>query len=478
MTGSLDIRVALSRPFVPAHQYLEEPLFALLDIIPDNVPEQAERSPLNLVLVVDASATMHNFQLTDEEREMWQTLAISRDEMERGEADERNAIYWSGQTLADMRASVRTPMGLAVDAIKNLLSGIQTTDKVTVFAFADRVHTVFSAADWVNFPDQCLTQLDNLREQRLPVDIGTGTFMAEALRLAGDAVQQNTMAHGINRLLIISDGIVQDSDATLMTVATIQEMNIAITTLGVGDEFDEEFLVRVADNSRGDYYYAATSEDISKRLNEELATLQTVAVTDMHIAVRGDEGTLIQDMAIVRPTMLLFDEIYTEDGWMRARIGDISSSTPLGILVQIAPAAQLAGVHPIGEVQLTWAIPGKAHEGMAKLVLEADFSDDPLQLGNKNEEVAAIVDRFTIYKFEREAQRAQERGDLETAREKLGAATRELRKIGENGLANDMEGQIEALTGTTQDAARAKRIKATTRRLGSVPTPINEIASQ
>ena len=75
-------------------------------------------------------------------------------------------------------------------------------------------------------------QLDLLGDQRLPVDIGTGTCMAEALRLAGEALQRNALLQGVNRLIVISDGIVQDPDETLLTVAAIQEQGFAITTLG------------------------------------------------------------------------------------------------------------------------------------------------------------------------------------------------------------------------------------------------------
>ena len=472
MTGSLDIRVALNRSAIPSDQYLETPLYALLDIIPEADTIVADRPTLNLALVVDSSATMHNFQLSPDEREAWLSLAISRDEMERGEADEHTAIYWSGQTLAEMQAALRKPMTLAVDALKNLLSSLRLADKITVFAFADTVHRVFGEHDWETAPEQCLTQLDQLRDQRLPVDIGTGTYMAEALRLAGEALQKNALLQGVNRLIVISDGIVQDQEATILSVAALQEQGIAITTIGIGDEFDEEFLTQVADNSRGDYHYAASSEDIIGCLTEEMTSLQTVTVTDMYLAVRGLEGAVIQDMALVRPAMTLFDEVFTEDGWMRAWIGDVSSAAPAGVLLQLAPTTLPEGNHNIGEVQLTWGVAGDtggAHQGMAKLKLDALFSSDPALLAQADEAVAAIVDRFSIYKFEREAQRAQERGDVEKAREKLGAATRALRRIGEEQLAEDMEGQIAVLNGAAVDSSRVKRIKSTTRRLGNTP---------
>src|SRR5579875_3137043 len=135
VSSSLDVQVALSRPNIPSSAYLEEPLYAVLDILPSaSDGTTSARAPLNIVIVVDSSATMHHFQLTEDERDYWLGLAISRDEMERGQADDRDAIYWTGQTLAEMQSVARKPMALAVEAIKNLLTTLQPQDQVTVIA--------------------------------------------------------------------------------------------------------------------------------------------------------------------------------------------------------------------------------------------------------------------------------------------------------------------------------------------------------
>jgi len=471
VNGSLKMRTALDFPSVPASRYLETPLHALVEIEPDPVRATDTRPPLNLVLVVDSSATMHHFHLTDEEREYWMGVAISRDELERGEADESDATYWTGQTLSEMQSIARTPMALATEAIKDLLTSLRPGDQISVIGFADRVHSVFNQQDWTNFPDGCLAQMDLLRDRRLPVDIGTGTHMAEALRQAYTSLSQNVLSHGVNRLIVLSDGIVQDREATLQAINEIQSHGYAITTIGLGEEFDEEFLTRVADNSRGEYYYAADSAEITQRLSQEMTTLQATTVTDLYIAVRGLEGAVVQDLFLVRPAMMMFDEVHTEEGWLRARVGDVSSATPAGVIIQVAPPILPGGEHAVIEALLTWTdssglIAGNV--GNARSVITAQFTDDPALLNQADAEVQDLVDRYGVYKYEREAQRAQERGDLDTAREKLGAATRQLHKIGEEQLAEEMEGQIAGL-GDAANPSRVKRIKATTRRLASAP---------
>ena len=467
MSSSIHVDVALSHPFVPTQTYLEEPLYAVLTLEPTAGPT-AGRAPLNLVLVVDASATMHHFQLTEEEREYWMGMAISRDEMERGEADESDAVYWTGQTLAEMQNVARTPMSVAAEAVRSLLGTLSATDNVALIAFADSVHPVFSAGDWQLFPEQCLIQLDLLREQRLPVDIGTGTYMAEAVRVAGEVLASHVMPGGVNRMIILSDGIVQDGPQTLEAIGQVRDAGYAITTVGVGDEFDEEFLTQAADSSRGEYHYAPDVAQIVDVLSQEMNTLQTIGVTDVYLAVRGLEGAVVQDVALVRPSMALFDELYTEEGWVRARVGDVSGSAPSSVLVQIAPPTLPGGAADVAEVLLTWTGAGSAAGGgTQKATVSVTATDDPSLLASQSETVADLVHRFSIYKFEREAQRAQERGDLDKAREKLGAATRELHAIGENALAADVEAQMTALGQAGSDPSRAKRIKATTRKLAA-----------
>ena len=469
MNGSLKIDTALDHPVIPTSHYLEAPLHALVNIKPIAAQNTTTRPPLNLVLIVDASATMHHFQLTEEEREYWMGVAISRDELERGEADESDAMYWTGQTLSEMQAIVKTPMAMAVEAIKSLMTTLRPSDKISVITFADHVHSVFNQQDWSNFPDGCLSQMDNLRDRRLPVDIGTGTYMADALQRGLEAISQNALTYGINRLIVLSDGMVQDQTAALQAIESIEAAGYAIATIGLGDEFDEEFLTRIAENSRGEYHYAVNINEITERLDQEMTTLETTVVTDLYIAVRGLEGTVIQDIYLVSPAMTMFDELHTEEGWWRAHVGDVSEAAPIGIVIQAAPSLLPEGQHPILEALLTWTNPfgADAVPGNDQLLIEAEFSNDPMALAQTNSDVQNLVDRYAIYKNEREAQRAQERGDLETAREKLGAATRQLHQIGEDQLAADMEEQIAGLLEPGTNASRVKRIKATTRRLGS-----------
>jgi hypothetical protein len=471
MATRLSISSSLSRPYISSSKFEEEPIYAQFTLQPIAETAPNQRSPLNIVLVLDSSGTMYNFQLTNDEREYWMGLALSRDEMERGEADAQEAVFWSGQTLIDMQSVVRKPMTVAVNAIKELLHSIQFGDKISVIAFADHSATIFTADEWQRSSDLCLGKLDRLAQQDMSAEIGTGTKMSSPLRTALDMVHQNSATNSVNRIILISDGMVQDQGLTNATVEAIQSSGIAITSIGVGDDFDEEFLMHVADTTRGGYYYAADVQTITSQLMSEMVVIQSTSVKQLYIAVKGLSNTVVQDIYMARPNMTIFDEINAEDGWIQARVGDLPSDMSTTLLIQIAPAMLPEGEHDIASVELSWqSLAGNAAltpPSSQSAVISAKYTDDPALLSEVNQDVKQLVDRLTVYRYEREAQRAQEKGDFDTAKEKLGAATRQLRDLGENSLADDLDQEIVSLGTAANDPNRVKRIKATTRKLGS-----------
>jgi hypothetical protein len=477
MASQVTLSGQSNRPYVPTSHYEDDPIYALLTVEPKPTALASSaggRAPLHLVLVVDASGTMYNFQLSQSEREYWLSLALSRNEMERGSADERDAVYWSGQTLQEMQTIVRKPMTLAVDSIKQVLQRLQTGDTVSVIAFADQTYTCFTENDWLTRPDYCRNALDDLLDQRYPFEIGTGTKMSSALYQAVQHMSNIPADAGVRRIIVMSDGIVQDRNSTFEAVEKVREHDFAVSTIGVGDEFDEEFLMRVADDSRGQYYYAQKIEEITENLLSELTSIQATSLHQAFISAEGLSGAMVQDVYMVSPNMGIFDEMDTGGASLRARIGDLAGDKPTLLLLQIAPPLLPSGVQELADITLTWRESGPGGEMVEKstqIKLAQGFSDDANLLSQRDPKVQDYVDRFKIYRYEREAQRLQERGDIDAAREKLGAATRELQRLGESDLARDLEEQIASMGTGFADPSRVKRIKATTRKLAEKVTP-------
>ena len=91
---------------------------------------------------------------------------------------------------------------------------------------------------------------------------------------------------------------------------------------------------------------------------------------------------------------------------------------------------------------------------------------DPVLAQAANDAVQDAIQRVAIYREERRAQHAIERGEDEAATRHLQAATRMLRRMGAQSLAAEMEAAASEVQAGTRSLSRTKRIKAATRRLG------------
>src|SRR4051812_21682846 len=141
MEAPVDLEVTLGRPAVRAGEEPGEPVFARLRLKPR--PDAAARPQLDLSFIVDASASMHRFVLSPEQRAHWRQRAEQRGEISRQQADGRTSMVWSGQTLREMQQHVSTPMLSCLRGVWRTLEALQAADSVCVAAFADQAAVVY-----------------------------------------------------------------------------------------------------------------------------------------------------------------------------------------------------------------------------------------------------------------------------------------------------------------------------------------------
>src|SRR5439155_18731477 len=91
---------------------------------------------------------------------------------------------------------------------------------------------------------------------------------------------------GVTRLLLISDGLLEDRAACGEWVERIAAAGIALSCIGVGDQFDEEWLMWAADVTRGRFCYAPSADALETAVAEELSRLETLAAQRLHLTLR------------------------------------------------------------------------------------------------------------------------------------------------------------------------------------------------
>jgi len=471
MDAPLDLEITLARPAAATGAEPAESVFARIRLKPR--ADFAVRPRLEICFVLDASASMHRFVLEPEQRAYWQQRAEQRGEVTRQIADGRTGMVWTGETLREMQRLVSTPMISTLRGVWRTLEGLQPTDGVNVLAFADQTGVIYQDVG----VEQRASRLENAKQAlaRLGsgVDesgLGRGTRLAAALQQAMERMSSEETVPTIRRMIVVSDGIIEDREACRPLLDLAVNRGIVISVIGVGDDFDEEFLMMMADLARGNYYYAAEAPDVEQAVNEELNVVSSVVGRQGHLRLRPDNGAIVHDLYPVSPQLSEFQAMWVENGAWRFRIGDISAAQPPEFLLEVSAPAHGQGELRLCTIQVEGQVAGESDYFGVENSLRLFYSDESMLLQARDDEVLDICRRVEVYRAERRAAEAESRGDKETATKQLKAATRMLRSIGANTLADEMDAAASDAETGTRNLGRTKRVKAGTRRLGG-PKP-------
>jgi Ca-activated chloride channel family protein len=143
-----------------------------------------------------------------------------------------------------------------VEAVKFLADSLAPEDKVAIVAFADSAK-VIATPEQAHNRDSVRRAVDEIDL----LDIGGGTQMALGMRAAIEEVKKNLDTSRLNRVLVLTDGQTYEETACIDLVQQNREQ-ITFSTIGVGVEFNEKLLMRLAQDSNGKYHFIGNPAEI------------------------------------------------------------------------------------------------------------------------------------------------------------------------------------------------------------------------
>src|SRR5215470_20184746 len=127
-----------------------------------------------------------------------------------------------------------------VEAVKFLAGNVAPDDKIAVIAFADKAQVIIQP-DQIHDRAAVRRALDDVDL----LEIGGGTQMALGMRAAIEQVKRNLAANRLNRVLVLTDGQTYEETACI-DLASQNRDQMSFSAMGVGVEFNEKLLMRIA----------------------------------------------------------------------------------------------------------------------------------------------------------------------------------------------------------------------------------------
>ncbi len=305
-------------------------------------------------------------------------------------------------------------MPYAVEAASFAVRQLLPTDRVSVTSFDDRVETIAPSTLAVDKP--AIVRRIEAIEPRGSTDLHGG--WAEGVRQA----ESRLVPGGLNRVLLLSDGLanvgVTDPNAIAAHVREAGARGVGTTTLGVGDDYNEDLMEAMARAGDGNYYYIESPVQLVDLFQTELEGLMATLGQKASLALEPAAGAIVSDV--------LND--FTKAPAGRWLLPNLIVGMPIQVVVRlVVPPRQDrpdAADVPLLAVHLAWDDPREpgpralgARLGPLPALPLADWSARPIA-----PEVAEHVALLMVARSQKEASRAHERGDYAGTMSALGAA--------------------------------------------------------
>ncbi|MCP4687981.1 MAG: VWA domain-containing protein [Desulfobacterales bacterium] len=126
------------------------------------------------------------------------------------------------------------------------------------------------------------------------IDPGGNTALFAGVSQGAAEVRKNLGNRYVHRILLLSDGLANvgpsaPGDLGRLGAALLKE-NISVTTVGLGDDYNEDLMTRLSQESDGNSYFVESSRDLPRIFSAELGDVLKVAAKKVHLLIECAEG--------------------------------------------------------------------------------------------------------------------------------------------------------------------------------------------
>lgn len=327
-----------------------------------------------------------------------------------------------------------TKIAMARHAVERAITGLEPQDRFAVITY-DQVIEVVA-------PSQLATE-ENKRSAVLAlmdVDARGSTDLHGGWTRGADAIRDHLSAEGVNRVLLLTDGLanvgVSDPDTLAHVARDLRASGIGTSTFGVGADFNEVLLTAIADAGGGHFYFIEHPQQIPDFITSELGELLEVVAREVRVDVTHHPALAIEPLSPVAGSA-------AAPGTLHLSVGDLVAGQKVEIVLRVRfpkveEGAQTTAFFTIGDRDGVLAA-----DGCTLTWEHASHAANDAQ--PRDRDVDHAVAQVHAARARLEAVRLNRAGDFDQARRALrGVARRINAYAGNDALLQEVSGQLIA----------------------------------
>jgi Ca-activated chloride channel family protein len=181
----------------------------------------------------------------------------------------------------------------ARQSLLHLLSGLTDRDRFALISYSDAVQKHCDLLPANDFNRVLMQSAVN------GVFSGGATNLGEGLRAGIDMIAATVRSGHPGRVILISDGLanrgVTDPSALGRMAAVAAGREFAVSTVGVGADFNEFLMTLIADRGAGSYYYLENPAAFAEVFQKEFLATQSALATGITVSLSLPAGVRLTD---------------------------------------------------------------------------------------------------------------------------------------------------------------------------------------
>jgi len=245
----------------------------------------------------------------------------------------------------------------AIFAVHQLLP----SDRVSVTIFDNEVTTLVPNG----FAEDKSRIVDFIRT----IEPRNSTALHAGWKEGGEQVRQNLTVNGLNRVILLSDGLANVGETNVDIIATdvhrlVQE-GVSTTTMGVGDDYNEALLEAMAKSGDGNYCYIKDPRQLAEIFQTELQGLMGLVGQTVSLGIEPSDGVTVLDV------LNDFDRLPSG----RHKLPNLVAGMPVFVLVRLEVPAGLE-TRELCQFRLAWNRPDSEERQVVRISLTLPAVDN------------------------------------------------------------------------------------------------------
>lgn len=188
---------------------------------------------------------------------------------------------------------IKTKIQQACEAMHIAIRAMKNNDRVSIVLFDDKVRTLC--------PTIVLTDESRVQIHGLINTISTygNTNLYAGWLEAAHEVAKHLSQESLNRVILLTDGQTNTgltiTDSICDSVKQIFNTNISTSTFGIGEQFNEDLLEKMADAGNGNFHYVDDDGKLTQMFEEEFEGINNLVGTNAKLSFKANNGVEIID---------------------------------------------------------------------------------------------------------------------------------------------------------------------------------------